>query len=178
LSSEDRLLVKHFLTSGEEHDFLLIYRKFSGSLFRLAMHLTGHNQALSSDILQDTWVTVVEKLAGFAWHSSLRTWITGIMINKFRESARKQQMHINLAEVDTQIVNPSSHFSKMDLKKAIDELSEGYRMVLILHDIEGFKHREIAVTLGITEGTSKSQLFQARKRMRALISDYQNERHD
>ena len=67
------------------------------------------------------------------------------------------------------MVRPDPRESRIDLERAISLLPPGFRTVLVLHDIEGFKHAEIAERLGVTEGTSKSQLFSARRAMRRLL---------
>ncbi len=98
--------------------------------------------------------------------------MTGILINKFREHQRKNRDTVSLAVLVQRPTTTKSQNLNIDLKNAILQLPDGYREVLTLHDIEGFKHKEIARLLNIKEGTSKSQLFQARKAMRQLLTGY------
>lgn len=171
MNNNDQDLVNRFLKSRSENDFKALYRKFSDRLYRIAFMLSKKDDQLAADILQETWITTIAKLSQFQWKSKLETWLTGILINKFREQIRKSGA---LSEPEDKVIIENAHV-RMDLEKAILSLPQGYREILVMHDLEGFKHHEIAEALGISEGTSKSQLYQARKKMRTLIKDYQYE---
>ena len=125
---------------------------------------------MADDIIQDVWIRAIERLTHFKWQSSLKTWLSGIAINCCREYNRSRK-HTGTDEiaVDNKILYNNNSDSKMDLQKALIKLPEGYREVLLLHDMEGFKHSEISVLLGIDPGTSKSQLHNARKAIKNLL---------
>lgn len=110
-------------------------------------------------------------LKGFRWKSALRSWLIGIALNRVRELARKKKR--SLVEVDGDWDVPDfdpDPGERMDLERALGLLPPGFRTVLVLHDVEGFTHQEIGSRLGITDGTSKSQLHGARKAMRRLLN--------
>ncbi|MGH9420730.1 MAG: RNA polymerase sigma factor, partial [Thermoanaerobaculia bacterium] len=82
----------------------------------------------------------------------------------------KRRSYEFLLEDDDAPLERPHHEERMDIEKAIAALAPGYRMILVLHDVEGFTHEEIALQLGIAPGTSKAQLFKARRVMRALLT--------
>ena len=172
LNLTDKALVKQFLDNRSSAHFSALYRQHHASLMRTAMYLTKYDRARAEDVVQEGWITAIEKLDSFHWRSTLKTWLTGILVNKFREQQRRKRESDWPEEENLRMVESSSPDLSMDLKEAILALPEGYREILTLHDIEGFKHREIADILDIKEGTSKSQLHQARKAMRNLLTGY------
>jgi RNA polymerase sigma-70 factor (ECF subfamily) len=168
---DDRQLVSQFLKHRTGLNFSAIFSRHGQSLMRVAIYLCHNRTEVAEDLVQETWIAAIEKLGSFEWRSSLKTWLTGILINKYRDHQRK---NTNYDEIDTALDKnnlPGQDLS-MDLKNAILKLPTGYREILTLHDIEGFKHQEIATLLHINEGTSKSQLFHARKAMRKLLNEY------
>jgi len=170
LSASDKTLVTKFLKSRNEKHFTTLYHKYADTTYRLALFLTGHDQSLADDLVQETWIVIVEKLPTFHWKSSLKTWISGILINKYRQNLRKIKPY---SELSPEMHVTSTYGSKiLDLQQAILSLPAGYREIIVMHDLEGFKHREIAEILNIKEGTSKSQLFNARQQMRKLLTGY------
>lgn len=136
------------------------------------MYLAKGQRSVAEDIVQETWVVAIQTLDRFEGKASFKTWLTGILINKFREHQRKNRGTLSLTVLAQRPTTTKSQNLNIDLKNAILQLPDGYREVLTLHDIEGFKHKEIARLLNIKEGTSKSQLFQARKAMRQLLTGY------
>lgn len=167
---EDKLLVKGFLLSGSERLFRQLYRKHTLSVYRLALQLTNKDIQGTEDIIQEAWVRAVEKLNDFKWNSSFKTWLSGIVINCCREHLRKKKSNlVSFANIEEEFCyTPSTN--KIDLQNALAMLPLGYREVLLLHDMEGFKHEEIGQLLGISEGTSKSQLFHARKAIKKILN--------
>ena len=103
----------------------------------------------------------------FEWKSTLRTWLSGILINRVREMHRDVRRR-NEEELLDECLKPinARPGERIDLERAIARLSTGYRHVLVLHDIEGYTHEEISAQLDISVGTSKSQLFHARRALR------------
>lgn len=165
---EDKLLVKGFLLTRSEALFRQLYRKHTLTVFRLALQITGKDITGTEDIIQEAWIRAVEKLPEFKWQSSFKTWLSGIVINCCREYLRKknfQSAHDIDAEVS--LIQPET---KIDLQAALALLPIGYREVLLLYDMEGYRHGEIAQMLNISEGTSKSQLFHARKAIQKLLN--------
>jgi RNA polymerase sigma-70 factor (ECF subfamily) len=126
--------------------------------------------------VQDTWIRATRNLDGFRWESKFRTWLTGIGLNLCRNRLRTAGRWTDLQIETLGGVGPDSRESRIDLERALTLLPAGFRTVLVLHDIEGFKHAEIAERLGVSEGTSKSQLWSARRAMRRLLDPASSER--
>jgi RNA polymerase sigma-70 factor, ECF subfamily len=121
--------------------------------------------------VQEAWIRATEAAPNFRWESGFGTWLTGIAINRFKELLRKRNRwpSLGLEQVSEPEIRPDRVGERVDLEKALGLLPLGYRTVLVLHDLEGFRHEEIAEQLGIAPGTSKSQLFHARRCVRALL---------
>jgi RNA polymerase sigma factor (sigma-70 family) len=171
---DDRTLVDRFLKKRSEREFQKLYLANTPRLYMTALRLTGHDQREAEELIQEMWCIAIRKLETFQWKSELKTWLTGILINLFRSRRRKMEKEELLAEDAHMDTEEELHDipTVIDLENAISQLPPGYRQIVILHDIEGYKHREIASILDITEGTSKSQLFHARKALRVYLREY------
>jgi RNA polymerase sigma-70 factor (ECF subfamily) len=138
----------------------------------------NYNEADAQDVLQECWMVAIRKLDSFRGDSTFKTWITSILINKCREKVRERMQH-NGQTLETDLARSLSTemtTDRIDLQRALAGLAPGYRQVLVLHDVEGFKHEEIASMLGVAAGTSKSQLHEARKAVRDFLMERPNER--
>jgi RNA polymerase sigma-70 factor (ECF subfamily) len=168
----DKALVKAVERHGEEQAFRELYRRYTPRLLGFVHRLLGRSGADAEDVVQDAWIRACQNLRRFRWDSSFSTWLLGIGLNLVRESQRRN------ASADRGSSDDASHAAttkgssedRIDLARAIELLPDGYRLALVLHDIEGMKHSEIAERLGISSGTSKSQLFCARRAMRAMLA--------
>lgn len=172
---EDRRLVARFLEDRDEHGFRAIYRRYSPALGQTILRLVRGNRADADEVLQITWVRAIRGLPNFRWESSLKSWLTGIALNCAREHLRRMrrvdlQDPIDNFDLPVRQI-PARVHHRLDVEKAIAALPDGYREVLVLHDIEGYTHAEIAGMLGVEEGTSKSQLFRARRAVRAKLGE-------
>lgn len=164
---QDEQVVRRYLKDKKESDFLIIYQRHNDKLFRLAMHMLRYNQYWAKDAVQEMWIVALRKVDAFEWRSSLNTWLTSILLNILKRYYPK-----NLEEqLDSGEPYHEFNLDMQDIIKSVNSLSDGYKQVFVLHDIEGFKHHEIAEMLEIKEGTSKSQLFQARKSLRTKLSE-------
>lgn len=170
----DRQLVTSLLRSRDERVFRLLYRRHTPTLYPMAMRLTGDADD-AADAVQDTWLRALEGLEAFAWRSTLRTWLSGILVNCIRELWRETDRKWTSDALDgLPDERPSDQplpggVERLDLDAALSHLAAGYRAALVLHDVEGFTHTEIAEFLGIDVGTSKSQLSRARVRLAHLL---------
>ena len=164
----DRRLVDRIRRHGDEASFRALYQRHSPALFRLAVRLTDDRDGMAEDFVHDTWIRASERWAEFGWRSSLRTWLAGILLNRIREARRAWARHPteSLAEF-AQDLEPLDE--RLDLERAMSQLPAGYRTAVVLHDIEGFTHEEIASLLGVEVGTSKSQLSRARRALRPWL---------
>ena len=172
----DDALLDRLARAGDARAFDILYRRHTTRLYATAVRLT-HDTDAAADIVHDTWIRAVESLARFERRSSVRTWLTGILVNRHREWTRERLRNaaeddVSVDEViDTAQAGPLDDlpFDRIDLEAAIASLAPGFRNVLVLHDIDGFTHEEIAEMLGLSPGTSKSQLARARQRIRAML---------
>ena len=167
----DRELADLVVHQGDEDAFRILYRRHTPAVYQFVLRLVGGNVQETEDVIQETWMRAARGLEGFRWQSALKSWLTGIALNRVREMARKKKR--SLVEVDGEWEIPaaaSDPGQRIDLGRALELLPPGFRTVLVLHDVEGFTHQEIGRQLGITDGTSKSQLHGARKTMRRLLN--------
>jgi len=165
----ERRLVERFLAQRDEEAFLALYRRHTPFLYRLLMRMSGGNQQTAAEGVQETWVRAVEGLSQFAWRSQLRTWLAGIAIHWLKEETRRRGRNTGAIDETTLTTAGGSPIDRIDLERAVTELPDGYRTVLVMHDVEGFTHEEIAALLGVDPGTSKSQLSRARRSLRLLL---------
>jgi len=168
----DHVLVSRFIRTHDEATFRALYCRHTPALYPLALRLAGSSEAEAQDAIQDTWIRACKTLSAFEWRSSLRTWLTGILINRLREMSREFRRR-NEEELPEETFNPLNiqQGERIDLEQAIARLPSGYRYVLILHDVEGYTHEEIGARLEISVGTSKSQLHHARRVLREMFSE-------
>jgi RNA polymerase sigma factor (sigma-70 family) len=163
----DAELVERVLSGGDEAAFRELYRRHSPMLFRLAMRLLGGSDPDAADVLQEAWCRAFGTLRRFSGHSSLRTWLAGVVVNCSREHirARAQSRSIPPSGLASPTASPGRE-TEMDVRRALDALPDGFREVLVLHDVGGYTHDEIALILDIAPGTSKSQLSRGRRALR------------
>jgi RNA polymerase sigma-70 factor (ECF subfamily) len=168
----DRALAEQVL-AGDELAFRQLYRRHTPRLFLLVLRLVGGIEADAEDVVQETWLKAVERLDGFRWEAAFGSWLTAIGLNVARESlrrrGRRREVDLPVEHDDVPAPAPLAALDPVDLERAIRTLPEGYRTVLVLHDVEGYRHEEIAERLGVTAGTSKSQLFHARRALRVAL---------
>jgi RNA polymerase sigma-70 factor (ECF subfamily) len=169
---EDRALVERFLTQRSDAAFSALYARHAPRVYGLIARLLGTGSAHVDDAFQDTWLRAIAGLPGFAGRSSFSTWICGIAVNRCREVRRAGSREVQPDEagalklVESPAPAAFDRASAIDLERAVGALAPGYREVLLLHDVHGFTHDDIAALLGIEPGTSKSQLSRARRALR------------
>lgn len=170
----DQLLVASYQKTRDETAFKLHYHRHATAMWNLAYNMVRGNKSEAEEITQDAWMRAIKGLEQFEWKSSLRTWLLAIVINRCKESYRKRNEHTDLDAIhNTHAISPADELELNDSTRLIQILPEGYRTILILHDLEGYQHHEIAAILDIAPGTSKSQLHQARKAFRKLYDHQQ-----
>ncbi|MEM6765481.1 MAG: sigma-70 family RNA polymerase sigma factor [Bacteroidota bacterium] len=144
----------------------MLYDRYKDAMYTLSLRITG-DRDLASDALQEAFLGVFRGLDKFRRASTLGAWIKTIVVRHAYKRLKKEIRTINWEEA--QVAEPSSHILPLEaeyLEKAIEELPLGYRTVFVLTELEGYKHHEVADILGIATGTSKSQLYHAKKMLR------------
>lgn len=167
----DRQLVRAYLRTRCEEAFRTLYRRHTPALYRTAYRLS--EPGLAEEAVQEAWCRAAQHLAGFEWRSTLLTWLMGILIRCCRE-AQRESGGVLAFRTDADVENEPAVDTRSarldDIERALLGLPAGYREVLLLHDVEGFTHDEIARALGIAPGTSKSQLARARRALRRRLA--------
>jgi RNA polymerase sigma-70 factor (ECF subfamily) len=168
----DRALAARLLDDGDERAFNELYERHTPALYGFVLRVMGGDEIEAEDVVQDAWVRGVGAIDRFRWESSFRTWLLGIGLNCAREAMRRRSRRETVIPVEEAPVStkPPRHVPRVALDRAIEALPDAYRIVLVLHDIEGFTHVDIGEKLGIAPGTSKSQLHRARRMMRGFLA--------
>lgn len=162
-------LLRRVRDDRDESAFRALYREHTPRLARFVHRLLGAVDGTDvEEAVQETWVRAVERLDAFDGRSSLMTWLHGIALNVTRERHRRRSREVGVTWCYG-TTRPTDIEQGIDLERALALLPEKRRLVLVLHDLEGFRHREIAQRLGISVGTSKSQLHDARRQMARLL---------
>ncbi len=158
----------------------IIFRTFSGAVFTLAARVTG-SRAAADDVLQETFVEILRSLENFREEASLATWIRSIAVSKSLMHLRSAWLRrvTFLGDAEDEAPHPAlttpgeTRQTQLgrDLEQALAKLSAVSRAVVILHDVEGYTHEEIATLMSKTPSFSKSQLSRAHARLRELLGD-------
>lgn len=155
----DAILIRRF-ADGDEPSFVGLYRRHSPAVYGLLSRLVGPFQTEAGDLLQETWIRAAQRLTAFRGDAQFRTWLSGIAINCYREWRRRDDRHPQV-ELDEAIALTASD-PDPDVIRILEGLPAAFREILVLHDIEGYTHDEIADLIDIEPGTSKSRLSRAR----------------
>lgn len=155
-----------------------LYKNFYPRVFKTCKRIIT-NYADAEDLTQEVFIMLLRKLHTFRGLSSFQTWLHRVTLNVIFEHLRKRWVRSeettatgDIAELAEKrdIYEETKPADSLALAEAIERLPDGYRAVLVLHDLLGYEHKEIAHLLGINIGTSKSQLHKGRLRLRALFN--------
>jgi RNA polymerase sigma-70 factor (ECF subfamily) len=163
---------------GDSDAFEQIYRRHYRRVYALSLRMLG-DPTMAEDMTQEVFVNLFTKIGSFRGDSQFTTWLHRMTVNQvlmyFRKASTRSELTTDEGETPVQIVRGTEDPNRMPvvdrigLERAIRQLPLGYRTVFVLHDVEGYDHEEIARTLEISQGTSKSQLHKARLKLRGLI---------
>jgi len=171
--------------SGDADAFATLFHTHKPRVYSLCLRMTN-NTAEAEDVTQEAFLQVFRKLATFRGDSALSTWLYRIAVNTVLMRFRKKSFsQLSLdepcsrnadakpvrREYGTRDCRLAGSIDWLALIQAIRELPEGYRTVFLLHEVEGYEHKEIAAFLGCSTGNSKSQLHKAKMRIRELLLD-------
>ena len=171
---DDRLLVR-WAQRGDQSAFEALYREHSGRVFSLCRRLSG-DETLAEDLAQEVFVRAWKGLGAFRGDAKFATWIHQVAVNVVLAHRRWAVPRRDYGGETIESLAPmrlattgSQSSDAIDLERAIDRLPDGARLVFVLHDVEGFNHREVAAAVGIAEGTSKAHLHRARRLLREAL---------
>ena len=158
---------------GDRRAFERLYRQHVGRVFSVCARMAG-DRAVAEELTQDVFVRAWEKLALYRGESAFSTWLHRLAVNvvlnhRKSEGRRRGRLDDDQTALDEAPGRQAQPGMRMDLEQAIAALPPGARRVFVLHDVEGFKHEEIATLLGITSGGSKAQLHRARMLLRERL---------
>ena len=160
--------------AGDQTAFRDLYRQHAGRVYALCLRLTGDARD-AEERTQDVFVRLWDKVRSFRGESAFSSWLhrlaVNVVLNERRTTGRREQ-RVMIAEDPGALERNRGSATEglsIDLERAIAGLPDGAREVFVLYDIEGYAHAEIAELVGIAEGTSKAQLFRARRLLREKL---------
>jgi RNA polymerase sigma-70 factor, ECF subfamily len=161
--------------AGDVDAFETLYRQHSARIYTLACRMGGSVED-GEDLLQEIFLQAYRKIGSFKRDAAIGTWLYRLALNHCLDYVRSRQAKMNKltetldAEASFEpMARRDTPIARMDLERALERLPEGCREAFVLHDVEGFDHKEVGELLGIAEGTSKSQVFKARAKLRAML---------
>ncbi len=163
---------------GDVHAFQELYLRHNHRVYSMCLRMTA-NTAESEDLAQEVFVKVFRYIGGFRGESAFKAWLLRVTSNHvlmhFHKRRRSLEQPTEDGETPVQVVRGTENhramriMDRIALDRAVAQLPPGYRTVFTLYYVEGYEHREIARMLGHSAGTSKSQLYKARRKLRALL---------
>jgi RNA polymerase sigma-70 factor (ECF subfamily) len=166
----DSALIHRFL-DGDERAFRLLYERHTPRLKMTLQRLLGARRQDVDDVVQDTWLAGCRGLHGYRGDAKFSTWLTSIGVRTTLNHLERR------VDRDTELLDEmpapltTGPASVIDLERALAALPDHQRIVVVLHDVEGFTHEEIGEQLGMAAGTSKATLSRARHALRLALSE-------
>lgn len=158
---------------GDREAFRALFEAWQDRVYSLALHFTG-DEAAAQDVAQDVFLKLFARIGQFRGESAFGTWLHRLAVNLMlehraglgRDRKRWSSEDEVMGELPAKRVTPDE---SLDMEDAVQQLPDGMRQVFVLYDVEGYQHDEIGRMLGISTGTSKSQLHRARMALRQLL---------
>jgi RNA polymerase sigma-70 factor, ECF subfamily len=161
--------------AGDVEAFEILYRQQAGRIYTLACRMAGSPED-GEDLLQEIFLQAYRKIATYKGDAAIGTWLYRLALNHCLDYVRSRGARMkSLTDTldDEHAYQPLARRetpdARLDLERAIERLPNGCREAFVLHDIEGLDHKEVGDLLGVAEGTSKSQVFKARAKLRAIL---------
>jgi RNA polymerase sigma-70 factor (ECF subfamily) len=164
--------------AGDSAAFETLYERYASRLYAVTRRMVA-SRSDADDLLQEIFLLAFRRLATFRGEASVGTWLYRLAMNRCLDHVRSRSARIDAltGSLDERAAPPPARYApgaltptRIDLERAIERLPEGCRAAFLLHDVQGFDHREVGEILGIAEGTSKSQVHKARLRIRAFLT--------
>lgn len=167
------------LKRGESRAHKVVYERFSGKMLAVCTRYCA-NRDDAEEVMLDGFMRVFEKIEQFREEGSFEGWIRRVMVTESLMFLRKSKQWRQEVSLDDVAVEPDyewadAELNETDLLRLVNQLPDGYRTIFNLYAIEGYAHAEIAQMLGISEGTSKSQLSRARVLLQASLKKLEQE---
>ena len=174
VSREPELIAR--VLAGDREAARELYDAHAPRVFRLAYRLTG-DQEVAKELTQESFIRAFAQLGTFRGDSALSTWLHRVTVSVVSNGMRKvKRFRAREADLDEAVPMAGPRLADPDLRdrlyRAIDELPEIYRITVVMHDVEGYTHEEIASVLGVAEGTCKSRLSVARAQLREKLAPF------
>jgi len=171
--SDDAALIEAVVSRRSERAARRLVERHSPRLLAVVRRLLAGDASAAEDVVQQSWINGIAALPTFRHEASFATWMTRIAVRVAADHLRRRSARYDGlpdAPLATDLPSPMTDLDqRVDLEMVIGRLPAGCRGVLVLHDIEGLTHEEIAMTLGIAVGTSKAHLFRARCLLRRWL---------
>jgi len=149
-----------------------VYERYCDAMFTTAFRIINDFD-IANDALQEAFIQVFKDIAQFRGDSTLGAWIKTIVIRTSLKKLRKENTFSRVQlEQNGEHIRWPEEMKGEDLEKAILSLADGCRTIFLLVEVEGYKHREVAEMLNVSEGTSKSQLNYAKKQLQLFLKDF------
>lgn len=159
---------------GERRAFETLYRENVGRVYALCLRMSGDADR-AEELTQDVFVRAWSRLSSFRGDSQFSTWLHRIAVNAVlqkRRGDKRRELRVETRDAEQLAEAPAPRVTtmeRMDLERAVAALPEGARAVFLLHDVQGYKHHEIADMMGLAVGTTKAQLHRARRLLREAL---------
>jgi RNA polymerase sigma-70 factor (ECF subfamily) len=175
---------------GDAAAFERIFRLHNRRVYSLCLRMVG-NTAEAEDLTQEAFLQLFRKIQTFRGESAFSTWLHRLVVNvvlmRLRRKSLAETSLEEATEPDEETGGPrrdigapdplmSGSIDRVNLERAVEQLPPGYKMVFVLHDMQGYEHNEIAKIMDCSIGNSKSQLHKARTRLRELLHEAQRDK--
>jgi RNA polymerase sigma-70 factor (ECF subfamily) len=170
---DDAALIDAIVAHRSERAARALVDRHSPRLLAIVRRMLASDVTSAEDVLQHAWINAIGALSEFRRDSSFSTWMTRIAIRAALDHLRRRSdLRDSLPDAELhRLAGPTADIDgRLDLDRFIAQLPSGCRGVLVMHDIEGFTHDEIAAQFGIAVGTSKAHLFRARRLLRLWLT--------
>lgn len=167
--------------AGERRSQELMYQRFSPKMYAVCLRY-ANNADDAQDLLQEGFIKIFRNLTKFRKEGSFEGWVRRVFVNTAIEHYRRKVNLNSLSESEEKTIEDKSwnvldHLAEKDIIQLVQEIAPGYRSVFNLYVIEGYSHKEIGTLLGISEGTSKSQLARAKSILQKKVEEFMNKKN-